>query len=182
MAAAVFILFVAFVLSAMVLMEPTTARARWTSLFMTVIAVGAATWITLTGRIDPSILFLMAWPALLASMATLRHWVWPSTPRHVPGTCWTCGYNLTGNVSGRCPECGMDITQPPPVAETWQYGPQCRQWVLLALAVILSLWVALNVFGGLRTGIPVQPLARSLMLPAIVAILFWLAYVDQRRR
>jgi predicted Zn-ribbon and HTH transcriptional regulator len=22
------------------------------------------------------------------------------------GLCLTCGYNLTGNVSGRCPECG----------------------------------------------------------------------------
>jgi len=20
--------------------------------------------------------------------------------------CWTCGYNLTGNTSGFCPECG----------------------------------------------------------------------------
>ena len=23
--------------------------------------------------------------------------------------CETCGYNLTGNVSGRCPECGTEI-------------------------------------------------------------------------
>jgi hypothetical protein len=23
--------------------------------------------------------------------------------------CWKCGYNLTGNVSGRCPECGESI-------------------------------------------------------------------------
>ena len=23
-----------------------------------------------------------------------------------PNDCVTCGYNLTGNVSGRCPECG----------------------------------------------------------------------------
>ena len=26
--------------------------------------------------------------------------------RHQPGHCVTCGYNLTGNTSGRCPECG----------------------------------------------------------------------------
>lgn len=26
-----------------------------------------------------------------------------------PGTCRSCGYNLTGNVSGRCPECGQEI-------------------------------------------------------------------------
>ena len=26
------------------------------------------------------------------------------------GICIHCGYNLTGNVSGRCPECGTDAT------------------------------------------------------------------------
>ena len=26
--------------------------------------------------------------------------------RRLPGHCRQCGYNLTGNVSGRCPECG----------------------------------------------------------------------------
>ena len=26
--------------------------------------------------------------------------------------CTHCGYNLTGNVSGRCPECGNDIPSP----------------------------------------------------------------------
>ncbi len=26
-----------------------------------------------------------------------------------PGHCRKCGYNLTGNVSGRCPECGATI-------------------------------------------------------------------------
>jgi len=25
--------------------------------------------------------------------------------------CWTCGYDLTGNVSGRCPECGAPCKQ-----------------------------------------------------------------------
>jgi len=27
--------------------------------------------------------------------------------------CGQCGYNLTGNVSGRCPECGTPVPQPP---------------------------------------------------------------------
>jgi hypothetical protein len=26
-----------------------------------------------------------------------------------PGRCRKCGYNLTGNVSGRCPECGTPV-------------------------------------------------------------------------
>jgi hypothetical protein len=29
--------------------------------------------------------------------------------RHPRGFCHSCGYNLTGNVSGRCPECGRGI-------------------------------------------------------------------------
>jgi uncharacterized paraquat-inducible protein A len=27
------------------------------------------------------------------------------------GQCTTCGYNLTGNVSGTCPECGTSISR-----------------------------------------------------------------------
>lgn len=30
--------------------------------------------------------------------------------------CMKCGYDLTGNVSGRCPECGTDIPAPRPTA------------------------------------------------------------------
>jgi hypothetical protein len=29
--------------------------------------------------------------------------------RSQPGHCEDCGYDLTGNVSGRCPECGAEI-------------------------------------------------------------------------
>ena len=33
-------------------------------------------------------------------------------PRPVdPGVCSSCGYNLTGNVSGRCPECGTAVAR-----------------------------------------------------------------------
>jgi hypothetical protein len=31
------------------------------------------------------------------------------SPRYPNGHCQTCGYNLTGNVSGRCSECGSQI-------------------------------------------------------------------------
>ena len=30
------------------------------------------------------------------------------------GFCRKCGYDLTGNVSGRCPECGTEINSSPP--------------------------------------------------------------------
>ena len=35
--------------------------------------------------------------------------------RTPPGFCVQCGYNLTGNVSGVCPECGSPIIPEPPV-------------------------------------------------------------------
>lgn len=31
-----------------------------------------------------------------------------------PGHCCSCGYNLTGNVSGMCPECGSPVVNQPP--------------------------------------------------------------------
>lgn len=38
-------------------------------------------------------------------------WGWLGEPRSgaVPGYCAACEYDLTGNVSGRCPECGMEV-------------------------------------------------------------------------
>ncbi len=38
-------------------------------------------------------------------------WLWyRDRRRYPPGHCQRCGYDLTGNVSGRCPECGEGIT------------------------------------------------------------------------
>lgn len=34
---------------------------------------------------------------------------WWRDRRYPPGHCQRCGYNLTGNVSGKCPECGKPI-------------------------------------------------------------------------
>ncbi len=46
----------------------------------------------------------------LAMVAIPTAWLWWRDRRGVPpGYCQKCGYNLTGNVSGRCPECGTPI-------------------------------------------------------------------------
>lgn len=44
--------------------------------------------------------FLVGWLAAFIARQT--------GPKPIPpGCCQKCGYNLTGNISGRCPECGF---------------------------------------------------------------------------
>jgi hypothetical protein len=47
-------------------------------------------------------------PFLLFAMPTAFLW-WLDRRRISPGHCRQCGYNLTGNLSGVCPECGEEI-------------------------------------------------------------------------
>ena len=49
----------------------------------------------------PVLLVLIALPTILLWHLDRR--------RHPPGHCADCGYNLTGNVSRVCPECGTSI-------------------------------------------------------------------------
>lgn len=45
----------------------------------------------------------------------VRRWDrWRWQRRYPRGHCQFCGYNLTGNTSGTCPECGTTITPLPP--------------------------------------------------------------------
>jgi len=46
----------------------------------------------------------------LCYLAILAVWLWYPSDRHSPGHCQTCGYDLTGNESGRCPECGTEVS------------------------------------------------------------------------
>jgi hypothetical protein len=54
----------------------------------------------------------VAWIPLLPVTA-LTAWLWhvkPDVLIPADGICAKCGYNLTGNVSGICPECGSRIS------------------------------------------------------------------------
>ena len=53
----------------------------------------------------PLLATLLAIPCVL----TIRRLL--SSRRH-PGHCLVCSYNLTGNTSGICPECGMPVKSP----------------------------------------------------------------------
>jgi hypothetical protein len=52
----------------------------------------------------PMFVLFAAYPAVAFIRGPLRRW-----RRRRKGLCTACGYDLTGNVSGVCPECGSDI-------------------------------------------------------------------------
>ncbi|UCG32186.1 MAG: hypothetical protein JSU68_11025 [Phycisphaerales bacterium] len=47
-------------------------------------------------------------PVLIVTPGAIRRY-----HRHRKGLCLSCGYDLTGNVSGVCPECGQAVTSGP---------------------------------------------------------------------
>jgi hypothetical protein len=47
---------------------------------------------------------LLVYPAVALTRGPLRHYL-----RRRKGLCLKCAYNLTGNVSGICPECGEAV-------------------------------------------------------------------------
>ena len=49
-------------------------------------------------------------PLLLVAVPTGVLW-WRDRRRIPPGHCRQCGYNLTGNISGVCPECGTAVSK-----------------------------------------------------------------------
>jgi hypothetical protein len=55
----------------------------------------------------PLMFLFLAYPVLAYVRGPLRRW-----RRKKKGQCLKCGYNLTGNVTGVCSECGMKIDMP----------------------------------------------------------------------
>jgi hypothetical protein len=65
----------------------------------------------------PEVTYKVAWVAYLplwmpaAVFAALMLWMIPWRRRRPPHHCKRCGYDLTGNISGLCPECGASVEQ-----------------------------------------------------------------------
>lgn len=56
--------------------------------------------------------FISIWPLVIALVIPTAL-LWLFVPRQYPaGHCQNCGYNLTGNTSGVCPECGAQMERP----------------------------------------------------------------------
>jgi hypothetical protein len=55
------------------------------------------------------LLLVPFWIPLVVVLVPTAILVWRDRSRIPAGHCGECGYNLTGNVSGRCPECGTAI-------------------------------------------------------------------------
>ena len=75
--------------------------------------LGEITWHAITwwpgrrGSVYPLVVVPLWLPLLVFGLATAVLW-WRDR-RLPPGHCQTCAYDLTGNESGRCPECGCDV-------------------------------------------------------------------------
>lgn len=54
---------------------------------------------------------LPLWLPLVVMSVLLVSLLWHNYKRHPTGHCSQCGYNLTGNVSGICPECGIFLSR-----------------------------------------------------------------------
>lgn len=85
------------------------ALILWVVPFLTILVAGANPILDITvcpiylvGVTGPIIGFIAA-----TSPCRLR-------TKYPSGHCQACGYNLTGNMSGRCPECGIDAKEPSP--------------------------------------------------------------------
>lgn len=92
-----------------VLMGPTSGGVRTLSLaFALLYGVGG----TVAAIEDGSNLSLRDMlPVLIGGLWTAvayRHWRHPRYPPP-PGCCKKCRYDLTGNISGICPECGTPV-------------------------------------------------------------------------
>ena len=73
-------------------------------------------WPSFLTDLDFTVLVIPLWLPFLPLLALTAFVVHRDRTRKLPGQCRKCGYNLTGNTSGRCPECGVVQAIPPPAS------------------------------------------------------------------
>jgi hypothetical protein len=61
-----------------------------------------------------TIVSIVGWTCMVLTGGFLGFGFWYGfTPQHRAGICSGCGYSLTGNTSGVCPECGTSVSSAP---------------------------------------------------------------------
>jgi hypothetical protein len=76
--------------------------------------IGTFHWSTMTDVIGTEVIRpLVIWDGIfvLPPLLILARLIFGGWPTRAPGLCASCGYNLTGNASGVCPECGTPTAE-----------------------------------------------------------------------
>ena len=68
------------------------------------------------------------------------------------GHCRVCDYNLTGNVSGRCPECGTPVGEAGHGAEPGALFRRLLAEVIMAVFAVLSFYAACDSYVRILNG------------------------------
>jgi hypothetical protein len=149
-----------------VLLSPSRQRKKWRLVFFVCLLMLSVLCYShlhaRTGSIGYLLLFYIPLILLSAYMAfrprtdreDLQNWV--CDPQH----CGRCGYDLTGNVSGICPECGTPIPDSPKQIQKPWWGEWSVQWhidyldnwrktlaftaVMAIFCASLALWIAIR--------------------------------------
>lgn len=103
----------------------------WLWVGLSVLLFGVSSGVTAFSACPSNLAFLVGPLIGLIVSTTPRKQV----SRYPHGHCQTCGYNLTGNVSGRCPECGVHTNESPLRPEL--RSPQDVLWSSCGLAAAL---------------------------------------------
>lgn len=83
---------------------------EWKQLRPFRVSLGEVLISLLGGWRTPAVRLPLEIPLFVAGLVTAFLW-WVDRTRFRPGHCRSCDYDLTGNVSGRCPECGTAIPE-----------------------------------------------------------------------
>jgi hypothetical protein len=129
-------------------LAPKRVGAEWAFAFVVVLV---AIFVPLLGLIvGPDLAFIQA-PLLAWAVFSLGAIVLVQDVEVVRGVCSPCGYDLTGNQTGICPECGRPAGEPGHVsfARRWRGAlpAQLERW---AAAVAFSLLLAMTAPPALR--------------------------------
>lgn len=123
---------------------------------------------------------------LLAFLITTTGMIWQRKPMCPFNHCQQCDYDLTGNISGVCPECGKTVpTQQELEAQaeaSRRRHVMVRESVVLVLALLVGVHWVWSVMEALCRDLGLRRMIGNAMPSFILLILLVAVYIDQRRR